>query len=178
MTKPSDNFEKAVARACMREAGRYTALDPFRAGDESAVLHGAMLSQIAAEAGLSVPQARRRLKRLHDAGKTMRTDTTGGCTRWWLRGLAPAPAAAAPAQAKAEPSAPRQTLTAPPATHRGHWSDVLGVARDCSTSEARAAFKAATAALDADDPDYSHQLQRVREAIDACCREHEIQIEG
>jgi hypothetical protein len=168
-------FEKAVARACLREANRWLSLNPFVKGDESAVRYGAHLRWIADEAGLSVPQARRRMKVLQDEGRAMRSDTDGGSTRWWLAGLAETQQPAA----MATPAAPvRQTLTTPAApAARQHWSDVLGVPRDCSTSEARTAFSAAIAGLDETDTDYPNHRRRVHDAIDACCREHEIQIQ-
>jgi hypothetical protein len=170
----SDQFEKAVARACLREANRYISLEPFRKGDDSAVTYGAFLPAIAAEAGLSIPQTRRRMRELLVAGRAMRNDTAGGSTRWWLAGLASSqkPEASAPTRSEKET---RQAVTTPSA--RIHWSEVLGVERDCSTREARAAFASAMAALNEADPDYPNQRKRVHEAIDACCREHEIQIQ-
>jgi hypothetical protein len=159
----------------MRAANACLALDPFRAGDVSAVLHGAFLNAIAAEAGISIPQARRRMRQLQVDGRAMRSDTAGGCTRWWLAGLAPRSTASLP---KTSPTAAREHRALTPAVSTNqHWSSVLGVARDCSTSEARAAFARARAALDDSSPDYPNQRQRIHDAIDACCREHEIQIQ-
>ncbi len=176
----SAEFEKAVARACMRAVARNAREEPLRAGDLTAVRYGPVISEIADEADLSIPQTRRRLQALQRDGRLLRDDRRGGSTAWWLVGLAAehrAPAAAAPvvAASPAPVAAARQTFTTSSA--RQHWSDVLGVPRDCSTSEARAAFQSAFAALDQADPDYPNQSRRVRDAIDACCRDHEIQIE-
>ncbi|NII53545.1 hypothetical protein [Luteibacter sp. SG786] len=176
-----EEFEKALARACMKAANRSMILEPFRCGDRTAVLTGANLREIAGEAGLSVPQARRRIEKLLKDAKVLRHDTTGGCTRWWLVGLAPSPAAAPAAPISLPPfvpavhatpspaTAPRQGVTPPtaPVPARQHWSDVLGVARDCSTSEAREAFKSALAAVDDLDLDADQQRQRIRDAYNA-----------
>jgi hypothetical protein len=185
-----EQFEKAVARACLRAAARRTRDEPFRGGDRTAVVYGPVISEIADEADLSIPQTRRRLQALQRDGRLMRDDRRGGSTAWWLVGLAaehapkPAVKQAVPmtitlsgsaAKDQAPMTALRQTFTGP--TARQHWSDVLGVPRDCATSEARAAFQSAVAALDQADPDYPNQSRRVRDAIDACCRDHEIQIE-
>lgn len=183
-----EQFEKALARACLRAVSRWTREDPLRGGDQTAVRYGALIGEIADEADLSVPQTRRRLMAMQREGKVLRDDRRGGSTAWWPVGLAekqaalPAPAPS-PAQQLvagiASLVASRQTLTQPTVVPtRQHWSDVLGVARDCSTSEARAAFRAAVAALDPADPEYPNQRQRVHAAIDACCREHEIQFEN
>jgi hypothetical protein len=174
-------FEKAVRLACVQRATRYASMYPtlpiFVHGDQHAVRYGPFLREIAAAAGVSVPMARRRMRKLESQGRVLRDDREGGCTSWWLVGLT--------AELRPEPIAPasppvvqRQTLThSTPVPARQHWSDVLGVPRDCSTSEARAAFQSAVAALDQADPDYPNQSRRVRDAIDACCRDHEIQIE-
>jgi hypothetical protein len=114
------------------------------------------------------------MRELLITGRAMRNDTAGGSTRWWLAGLASTHKSDMPVQAR--PGAEvRQAVMAQPA--RVHWSEVLGVERDCSTREARAAFASAMAALNEADPDYPNQRKRVHEAIDACCREHEIQIQ-
>ncbi|NID06612.1 hypothetical protein HBF26_17085 [Luteibacter jiangsuensis] len=175
-----EEFEKALARACMKAANRWMIVDPFRCGDRTAVLTGPHLDEVAREAGLSVPQARRRMQKLQEAGKVLRHDTRGGSTCWWLVGLAPSPAAAPPAPISLPPfvptvhatpspsTAPRQGVTAPaPGPARQHWSDVLGVARDCSTSEAREAFQSALAAVDDLDLDAEQQRQRIRDAYNA-----------
>ena len=171
-----EEFEKALARACMKAANQYLGVDPFRCGDASAVLCGAKLHDIAAEAGLSKPQARRRLRKLRDQGKVITDETSGSWTRWWLVGLAEAAlrvtaavkhatpmtitvAASTPEQ-KASIDALRQAVT----PTRQHWSDVLGVARDCSTSEAREAFQSALAAVDDLDLDAEQQRQRINDA--------------
>lgn len=180
-------FEKAVARACLRAAAKRTREEPFRGGDMTAVVYGPVISEIADEADLSIPQTRRRLQALQRDGRLLRDDRRGGSTAWWLVGLAaehaPKPVVnimvsgvtTQQQAARVADHALRQTMTAP--TARQHWSDVLGVPRDCSTSEARAAFQSAIAALDQADPDYPNQKRRVHDAINACCRDHEIQIE-
>ncbi|UPG86812.1 hypothetical protein L2Y94_05510 [Luteibacter aegosomatis] len=169
-------FEKALTRACLRSAALHASSDPLRAGDRTAVQYGALLKDIADEADLSVPQTRRRLQALQLDGKVIRDDRRGGSTAWWLVGLADAQRPVVPAAVAAVAPPVRQAFTAPAAA-RQHWSDILGVPRDCSTSEARTAFQSAVAALDEADPDYPNQVRRVKEAISACCREHEIQIE-
>lgn len=168
-------FEKAVARACIRAAAPHSRLNPFSRGDESAVRYGAFLIDIAAEAKLSITRARRRMNWLESQGRLLRDDSAGGRTRWWLIGLAATQRQ--PAQAPAA-IATRRAVTRHAATTRPpHWADVLGVPRDCCTSKARAAFRTAIEALDEADPEYPNKSRRVRDAIDACCREHEIQIE-
>ena len=57
-----------------------------------------------------------------------------------------------------------KTLTHPAVTAREHWSDVLGVARDCSTSDARTAFRAAMAAVNEVDLDAVQQRKRIHMA--------------
>lgn len=170
-------FERALARASIRAIDKAQRYDPLRGGDQTAVQYGAMIGEIADEADLSVPQTRRRLQALQAAGKVIRDDTRGGSTAWWPVGLAeaqrqPVAAAAAP-PVSSVPVPPRQTLT----PRRQHWADVLGVPRDCSTSEARPAIAKALADLDPAHPDYPAQRQLVHDAVDACCREHDIQIE-
>lgn len=189
-TISSDEFEKALTRACLRAIAKNAREEPLRVGDLTAVRYGPLIDEIADEADLSIPQTRRRLQALQRNGRLMRDDRRGGSTAWWLVGLAaeqsPKPAvkqavpmtitlAATTQQQRAAITGLRQTFTAP--TARQHWSDVLGVPRDCSTSEARQAFTDAVAALNQADPDYPNQNRRVRDAIDACCRDHEIQIE-
>lgn len=189
-TIDTTEFEKAVTRACLRAIARRAAEEPLRGGDRTAVIYGPLIGEIADEADLSIPQTRRRLQALQRDGRLLRDDRRGGSTAWWLVGLAaeqsPKPAvkqavpmtitlAATTQQQRAAITGLRQTFTGSAA--RQHWSDVLGVPRDCSTSEARAAFQSAFAALDQADPDYPNQSRRVRDAIDACCRDHEIQIE-
>lgn len=175
-------FEKALARACMKAANHWMTLDPFRCGDMTAVLTGPHLRAIATEAALSVPQARRHMQKLLDAGRALRHDTTGGCTRWWLVGLAPQtparqvippacnwvhPPSAPTVHATPSPATSRQGVTPAPVPVRQHWSDVLGVPRDCSTSDARQAFTAALAAVPEHDLDAEQQRQRIRDAYNA-----------
>ncbi len=168
-------FEQALKRACLRAVARAARHDPLRGGDATAVLHGPLISEIADEADLSLPQARRRLQALQRDGKVIRDDRRGGSTAWWLVGLAgdQAPSAtvkqaapvtmtlsaATPAQ-KASIDGLRQALT--PA--RQHWSDVLGVPRDCSTSEMREAWAQALAAVNENDLDAEQQRRRINEA--------------
>jgi hypothetical protein len=126
---------------------------------------------------------------MHLAGTLLRYDREGGSTTWWPVGLAALhkPAALEPParmdlptyarHMSGTPEQPaRQAFTPSAPSQRQHWSEVLGVPRDCSTSEARQAFTTAVAALDQADPEYPNQNRRVRDAIDACCREHEIQV--
>lgn len=189
-TISAEEFEKALTRACLRAIAKNAREEPLRVGDLTAVRYGPLIDEIADEADLSIPQTRRRLQALQRDGRLMRDDRRGGSTAWWLVGLAAEQApkssvkqavpmtitlSGATAKDQASLTALRQTFTAPNA--RQHWSDVLGVPRDCATSEARAAFQSAIAALDQADPDYPNQSRRVRDAIDACCRDHEIQIE-
>ncbi len=169
-------FERALARASIRAITKAEREDPLRGGDQTAVMYGPLIGEIADEADLSVPQTRRRLIAMHAEGKVIRDDRRGGSTAWWPVGLADTqrqpvtPPPAAPVSAPALP--PRQTLT----PRRQHWADVLGVPRDCSTSEALPAIAAARAGLDPTHPDYPAQRQLVHDAVDACCREHDIQI--
>ena len=166
----SDHFEKAVARTCLRHIATYLSLNPFVRGDDSAVRYGAFTREIAIEAGLSVPQTRRRLLGLCSKGAMLREDTAGGSTRWWPVGLAATqlPAAPGPIASGATAQAPpRQAFTPPPPPARQHWSDILGVARDCSTSEARAAFKFTLAAVNELDLDAEQQRKRIRDAYNA-----------
>lgn len=186
-TLSPDEFEKALTRACLRAVARNAREEPLRVGDLTAVRYGPLIDEIADEADLSIPQTRRRLQALQRDGRLMRDDRRGGSTAWWLVGLAAEHApktvvnitvsgVTTPEQAaRVAAHVERQTLTA--TAGRQHWSDVLGVPRDCSTSEARAAFQSAFAALDQADPDYPNHSRRVRDAIDACCRDHEIQLE-
>ncbi|NID15426.1 winged helix-turn-helix domain-containing protein [Luteibacter yeojuensis] len=174
-----EEFEKAVARACMRAINAWAIIDPLRHGDKTAVLIGPHLRDIAREAGISIPQTRRRMQKLMEAGKVLRHDTSGGSTCWWLIGLAEAPGNTATAVKQAAPMTIMLSATTPeqkasidalrqavtPA--RQHWSDVLGVARDCSTSEAREAFQSALAAVDDLDLDAEQQRRRIRDAYNA-----------
>jgi len=157
-------FEQALKRACVRSIAKHVGSDPLRAGDRTAVEYGALLRDVADEADLSESQSRRQLKKLQEAGKVIRDDRRGGSTAWWLVGLADElrPAAAA-ATAPPTPT-PRQTVTPAAVPARQHWSDVLGVARDCSTSEARDAFRAALDSVDDLDLDAEQQRGRIRAA--------------
>jgi hypothetical protein len=173
-------FEKALARACMKAANQYLGVEPFRCGDASAVLCGAKLADIAREAGLSIPQTRRRMRLLRDQGKVITDETSGSWTRWWLVGLAAqAPArqviptacnwtaqpSATSLQATPSPATTRQGVTAPAALPvREPWWKVLGVARDCSTSEVRQAFKDCMDGVPEYDLDAEQQRQRIRDA--------------
>lgn len=181
----TDQFERAVTRACLREVNRWLSLNPFANGDASAVRSGAFLTDIAREAGLSLPQARRRMKALQTAGRVLRSDTEGGRTRWWLVGLASSQVPIKPArQALTTSLASAVSATTASASHapRQHWSDVLGVERDCSTSDATNAYRAElsrlnTLLVDQNDPEAFAATQRLKDAYNACCREHEIQIQ-
>lgn len=165
------DFEKALALACVQRATRYTTRWPGQSiianGDEYAVRYGPFLRDIAEAAGMSVPMTRRRMHALHAEGRVLRYDIAGGCTSWWLVGLAAnlMPLPSDPPTVPASSSGMRQTLTQPVAIPaRQHWSDVLGVARDCSTSEARDAYRDALARVDDLDLDAEQQRQRIRDA--------------
>lgn len=67
------------------------------------------------------------------------------------------------------------TVTAAPPPPDRHWSEILGVPRDCSTAEARAAYRALHAQLMADDTTEPEQIAELNRAYDLCCREHEVQ---
>jgi hypothetical protein len=56
-----------------------------------------------------------------------------------------------------------------------HWSQVLGVPRDASTSEAREAFRRARSLHHPDNGGDAEAFKAVMDAWDACCREHQIQ---
>lgn len=180
---PAD-FEKAVARACLRAVAKWAREEPLRGGDLTAVRYGPLIGEIADEADLSIPQTRRRLQALQRDGRMLRDDRRGGSTAWWLVGLAAEQRAMPPVKqavpmtitlATATPSmdAFRQSVAA-----RQHWSDVLGVPRDCSTREATQAYQLELARLLAsDDLEAPNDLLRLKEAYSALCRDHEIQIE-
>jgi len=178
----NQDFEKALARACLREVNQWLSLNPFVQGDASAVRYGAFLIDVAREAAVSVPQARRRMKALHDSGKVIRSDCEGGRTRWWLVGLASAQAVVATTPAPSRQALTPPTPTAATPTSRQRWSDVLGVERDCSTTAATRAYRAELARLNTQwveqqDPEAQVAIQRLKEAYDACCREHDIQVQ-
>ncbi len=169
-------FEKAVARACMKAANQYLGVEPFRCGDASAVLCGAKLADIAREAGLSIPQTRRRMRVLRDQGKVITDETSGSWTRWWLVGLAAqVPAISKPCKwvpppavhATPSPATARQGVTPAPVPLREPWWKVLGVARDSSTSEVRQAFKDCMDGVPDYDLDAEQQRQRIRDAYNA-----------
>lgn len=171
-------FEQALRRACVRSVTHYMHADPLRGGDRVAVQYGALIREVADEADLSVHQARRQLRALHEAGKVIRDDRRGGSTAWWLVGLADELRPAAAAATAPPPSTPRQTVTPATVPGRQHWSDVLGVARDCSTRDATRAYRLELARLlESDDLEAPNDLKRLKEAYSACCREHDIQIE-
>jgi hypothetical protein len=170
-----EEFEKAVRLECLKSVARDARSNPYALTDEGAVRYGPFLRDIAKTAGLSIPQARRQMKKLQDAGRVLRDDSTGGCTRWWLKGLGvatgitsmPVPPAAPAVHATPSPATARQAVTAQPVPARQHWSEVLGVSRDCSPSEARQAFTAAIAAVPEHDLDAEQQRQRIRDAYNA-----------
>jgi len=56
-----------------------------------------------------------------------------------------------------------------------HWSRVLGIPEDSSTTEARAAYRELHAALMADESAEPGQIAALNRAWDDCCREAEIQ---
>lgn len=66
-------------------------------------------------------------------------------------------------------------VTAEPAAPDRHWSEILGVPRDCSTTAARAAYREQHAALLADETTEPGQITELNRAFDLCCREHEVQ---
>lgn len=172
-TITQEQFEKAIARACLREIAKWSREDPLRGGDQTAVRYGALIGQIADEADLTVSQTRRRLLAMYREGKVLRDDRRGGSTAWWPVGLAekqapaPSPAPSPAQQLVAYLTHARQGLTPGLPAQRQHWSDVLGVARDCSTSEARDAFRARLAAVPEHDLDAEQQRQRIRDAYNA-----------
>lgn len=66
-------------------------------------------------------------------------------------------------------------VTAEPPPLDRHWSEILGVPRDCSTAEARGAYRTLHAHLMADDTTEPEQIAELNRAFDLCCREHEVQ---
>lgn len=172
---PAD-FEKALKLACLRAVARVKYHDPYAHGDRSAVRDGALIGDIADEAGISIPMARRRLQALQAEGKVIRDDRRGGSTAWWLVGLADTHRIAAPAVVSPVAAPARQAFTAPiPA--RQHWSEVLGVERDCNTSEGGRAYEAKREQLlNSDALDAPSELKRLDAAYTALCTEHGVQI--
>lgn len=171
---PAD-FEKALKLACLRALARVKYHDPFTHGDRSAVRDGALIGDIADEAGISIPMARRRLQALQAEGKVIRDDRRGGSTAWWLVGLADTQRIAVPAAVAPVAAPARQAFTAPiPA--RQHWSDTLGVPRDASTSEVREGLQIALAAVSDTDLDAPRQRQRIEDAFSNYCAEYGIEI--
>lgn len=89
----------------------------------------------------------------------------------------PGPTVAAPAPTAA-PARPTPAASAA----RPHWTDVLGVTRDASTSEAREAYREKKDEVHGwsggMDPEMAAELQKLREAYDACCREHQVEDTG
>lgn len=166
VTISPENFEKALKVACLRAASQWAREEPYRGGDQTAVRYGPLISDIADEADLSIPQTRRRLQAVQLSGKVIRDDHRGGSTAWWLVGLADAQRVLAPAVAAPAPAPARQAFTAPVLT-RQHWSDVLGVARDASTSEVREARERALAAVNEFDLDAAQQRERIQSAYTA-----------
>lgn len=167
-TATPTEFEKAVRLACLKSATRDTmhpTINPFTHGDEFAVRYGPFLVDIAKLADVTIPMARRRMKVLQDDGRVLRDDAAGGRTRWWLAGLS---AELRPVAPVAAPPAPvRQTLTTHPVPARQHWSAVLKLPRDCSTSDARQAFTDRLKAVPEHDLDAEQQRQRIRDAYNA-----------
>lgn len=161
-------FEKALTVACVQRATRYTTMYPgisiIAHGDEHAVRYGPFLREIATAAGISVSMAKRRMRELYAYGRVLRYDRAGGCTSWWLVGLAdaltPAPADLAPPTPQT--GAARYGFT--PVPGRQHWGDVLGVPRDASTSEVREARDRALSAVNDVDLDAHAQRERIRAA--------------
>ncbi|UPG89309.1 hypothetical protein L2Y96_18190 [Luteibacter aegosomaticola] len=185
-----EDFEKAVRRACVRAIARAVASEPLRAGDRTAVQHGAVLKDIADEADLSIPQTRRHMRVLQDAGKAIRDDRRGGSTAWWLVGLAAElkgpdpvcaprqgvtamPVAAPPAHAVPSTIAARQTVT----TQRDNWWEVLGVNQDDSFRDCTAAYREAHARLLSDEsPEAPALIDRLKTAYDGAAKAHEVQV--
>lgn len=193
-------FEKALVRACMRAiAAAPVAI--HECTDRLASAFGATVKRIAAEAKVSVPQARRRLDTLQQAGKAMRYDHEGGSTTWWPVGLTGlhkpsviVPAAgprtdvqfhgctsAASAGRQAD-VALRQTLTtiaAAPA-QREAWWEVLGVAQDDSFRDCTAAYRHQLAEImgdtDANEAEANAAMQRLKTAYDGAAKAHEVQV--
>jgi len=170
-------FEKALRLACVQCAARgalHPTINPFTHGDEFAVRYGPFLVDIAKLVGLTIPQTRRQMKKLQDDGRVLRDDVAGGRTRWWLAGLSaelrptPLPVAAPVVHATPSPATARQGVTNVHAVPvREPWWKVLGVARDCSTSEVRQAFKDCMDGVPEYDLDAEQQRQRIRDAYNA-----------
>lgn len=163
-----EDFEKAFRLECVHQASArgtvHPTINPFTHGDDFAVRYGPFLIDIAKRAGCSVHQARRRMRVLQDEGRVLRDDVDGGRTRWWLAGMSAELRPSAPQAPVTAPTPLRQTLTHVAVPSRQHWSDVLGVARDCSTSEAREAFEFALAQVNDLDLDAEMQRKRIRDA--------------
>lgn len=182
-----EDFEKAVKRVCVRSVARYARFSTLLGSDITAVMTcGALLRDIADEADLSVPQARRQMRALQDAGKVIRDDRRGGSTAWWLVGLAaelkgPEPVRAsislpplAPAvHATPSPETARQPLT----PKRDNWWEVLGVNQDDSFRECTAAYREAHARLLTDEsPEAPALIDRLKAAYDRAAKAHEVQV--
>jgi DnaJ-domain-containing protein 1 len=163
---PAD-FEKALKLACLRAVARVKYHDPFTHGDRSAVRDGALIGDIADEAGISIHMARRRLQALQAEGKVIRDDRRGGSTAWWLVGLADTHRIAVPAVVAPVAAPARQALTTAAPAQREQWWKVLGVARDASTSEVREAFRDCMNGVPDYDLDADQQRQRIRAAYNA-----------
>lgn len=56
-----------------------------------------------------------------------------------------------------------------------HWSEVLGVERDASTTQAKAAWHVLRSQHHPDNGGDAEKFDAVNKAWDACCREHEYQ---
>jgi hypothetical protein len=185
-------FEKALTVACMRAIG-HAPIAVADCNDELACAFGATVKAIAKQSKLSVPQTRRRLQAMHLAGTLLRYDREGGSTTWWPVGLADLhkPVLVVPVNAAAvrlqhveqrAPAPGRQAFTPSAPVQRQHWSEVLGVERDCSTGDATRAYRAELSRLNEHlevyaDPDVAAAIKTLKDAYSALCREHEIQIE-
>lgn len=189
-------FEKALTVACLRAIG-HAPIAIADCNDALASAFGATVKAVAKQSKLSVPQTRRRLQAMHLAGTLLRYDREGGSTTWWPVGLTAlhrpvevvGAAQSAPRAVLAArhvlptPTQPiRQAFTPSAPARRQHWSEVLGVERDCSTGEATRAYRAElsrlnTRLVDEADPEALEAIKRLKEAYSALCREHEIQIE-
>lgn len=168
-TMDTTEFEKAFRLACVERAAArgavHPTINPFTHGDDFAVRYGPFLVDIAKRAGLSIPMARRRMRILQNEGRVLRDDVDGGRTRWWLAGMSAELRPAAPPAPAAAPARQAVTHVAVPA--RQHWSDVLGVPRDASTSEVREARDQALDAVNDLDLDAHAQRERIRSAYNA-----------
>lgn len=177
-TIDTTEFEKAFRLECVQRAATrglvHPTINPFTHGDEFAVRYGPFLVDIAKRAGCSIPMARRRMKALQDNGRVLRDDTAGGRTCWWLAGLSAELRPAAPSAPTPVVTPSRQTVTSAAIPVRQHWSDVLGVPRDASTSEVRKARDRALSVVNAHDLDAPAQRERIRAAYSECLKDDNL----